>query len=284
MRVPGKRPGELHHGRGAQRLGRRGDALSEAGEALAFATTLAREAGELLLRYEPERGALETHAKSTPTDLVSAADRASEALIRERIELEYPADAILGEEGADRDGSSGRTWVVDPLDGTTNFLFGVPSWAVSIACEDADGPLVGCIVDPKRNECFTAERGGGAQLNGVPMAVSPRADVSRALVATGFNYDAKLRRTQAEQLARLIGSVRDVRRFGAASLDLAWVACGRFDGFYEAGLGRWDWAAGALLVREAGGAVAHVPSPHGGEQLLATNGALHAELERLVTS
>ena len=198
----------------------------------------------MLLEFSLERDAIETQAKSTPTDLVSAADRASEALIRERIERAYPSDAILGEEEADRAGSSGRTWVVDPLDGTTNYLFGLPAWAISIACEDVEGPLAACVLDPKRDELFTATRGGGTQLNRQSVVVSARDDISRALVATGFNYDSALRRSQAEQLVTLISSVRDVRRGGAASLDLAWVACGRLDGFYEAGLGRWDWAAG----------------------------------------
>jgi myo-inositol-1(or 4)-monophosphatase len=215
---------------------------------------------------------------------VSAADHDSEALLREQIERAFPADAILGEEGADRSGSSGRTWVVDPLDGTINFLFGLPLWAVSIACEDADGALVGCILDPSRDELFTAARDLGAALNGEPIRVSSRVELAHSLIATGFNYDSGLRRAQADQLAGLIESVRDIRRCGAASLDLAWVACGRLDGFYEAGLGRWDWAAGSLLVREAGGSFALSSGPHGVEQVIAANGVLGAELEQLVSA
>ena len=204
-------------------------------------------------------------------------------MLRERIEAAYPTDAIHGEEGSERIGTSGLTWVVDPLDGTTNFLFGVPVWAVSIACEDADGALVACVLDPTRDELFTAARGEGARLNGRPITVSARAELAHALIATGFNYDSGLRRSQAEQLASLIAEVRDVRRAGAASLDLAWVASGRLDGFYEAGLGRWDWAAGSLLVREAGGTFTHAPGPHGVDQIVATNGLLAHEIESLVT-
>ncbi len=237
----------------------------------------------MLLEYQAERGSLAAQTKSTPTDLVSAADRASEELIRARIEHSYPSDAILGEEDVDRPGSSGLRWVVDPLDGTTNFLFGLPMWTVSIACEDDAGPLVGCVFDASRDELFAAARGGGARLNGEPAAVSQRAVLAEALVATGFNYDATLRRSQVAQLQTLIGSVRDVRRCGAASLDLAWVACGRLDGFYEAGLGRWDWAAGSLLVREAGGWFGHGESPHGIDQVMAANAALGDTLERLVS-
>lgn len=174
--------------------------------------------------------------------------------------------------------------MIDPLDGTINFLFGVPIWAVSIACEDADGALVGCILDPSRDELFAAARGRGASLNGEPVTVSSREELAHSLIATGFHYDSELRRAQADQLAGLIESVRDVRRCGAASLDLAWVACGRLDGFYEAGLGRWDWAAGSLLVREAGGSFARSTGPHGAEQLIAANDAIGAELEQLVSA
>ena len=202
-------------------------------------------------------------------------------MLRELIAAARPDDAILGEEGAERAGTSGRTWVVDPLDGTTNFLFGLPAWAVSVACEDEGGPLVGCVFDPKHDELFLAARGEGASLNGAAIEVSNRGELAKALVATGFNYDGELRRSQARQLSELISHVRDVRRGGAASLDLAWVACGRLDGFYEAGLGRWDWAAGSLLVREAGGSFRRAPSPHGVEQVVATNAALGDELEAL---
>ncbi len=256
---------------------------STSNELAAFAAVLAREAGELLLEYQLKRHELATETKSSPTDLVSTADRASETLVRKRINERFPTDGIVGEEQESRVGTSGREWIVDPLDGTTNFLFGVPTWAVSIACHDSTGPLVGCVLDPSRDELFSAARGEGSRLNGELIAVSERGNLAHALIATGFNYDGDMRRSQAAQLATIIDQVRDVRRGGAASLDLAWVAAGRVDGFYEAGLGPWDWAAGALLVSEAGGTFAHAPSPHGPDQLVATNGKLGAELQRLVS-
>lgn len=256
---------------------------SEKAELLEFAVSVARDAGRLLVDYQLERDDLDTQVKSTPTDLVSAADRDSEALVRERIVEMHPDDVIVGEENERRPGTSGRTWVVDPLDGTTNFLFGLPSWAVSIGCEDDEGPLVGCVLDPNRNELFTATRGGGARLNEREIAVSTRGELSEALVATGFNYDSMVRELQARHLTGLIGEVRDIRRGGAASLDLAWVAAGRLDGFYEAGLGWWDWAAGSLLVREAGGSFAVATGPRGMKQVIASNAALGSKLERLVT-
>ena len=155
---------------------------------------------------------------------------------------------------------------------------------MSIACEDSEGALAGCVLDPSRNELFTAARGQGSQLNGEAVAVSKRGELGHALMATGFNYDRELRGSQARQLAGVISEVRDVRRCGAASIDLAWVSCGRLDGFYEAGLGPWDWAAGSLLVREAGGTFARIPSPHGVEQIVAGNAALGRQLERLAST
>lgn len=256
---------------------------STSSELVAFAIDAAREAGELLLEYQLSRHELATETKSSPTDLVSAADHASETLVRKRISERYPTDGIVGEEHESRVGTSGREWIVDPLDGTTNFLFGVPTWAVSIACNDSTGPLVGCVLDPSRDELFSATRGEGSRLNGEIIAVSDRDSLAHALIATGFNYDSEIRLSQAAQLVTIIDQVRDVRRGGAASLDLAWVAAGRLDGFYEAGLEPWDWAAGALLVSEAGGTFAHAPSPHGPDQLVATNGKLGARLQRIVS-
>jgi myo-inositol-1(or 4)-monophosphatase len=191
-------------------------------------------------------------AKSSPTDLVSEADHAAERLIRDRLAAARPGDGFLGEEGGNASGSSGLRWVVDPLDGTINFLFGIPQWAVSIACEDARGTLVGVIYDPMRDELWTAERDGPALLDGRPIEASTRDDLATALVATGFGYDAEVRRLQAAVAAELLPQVRDIRRLGSAALDLAWTAAGRYDAFYERGLNAWDLAAGALLCRRAG--------------------------------
>ena len=223
-------------------------------ELLELAVAAAVPAGALLL--ERFRGpATGLSAKTSRTDLVSDADRAAEELITRTLLDARPGDALVAEEGAAADGGSGIRWLVDPLDGTINFLWGVPHWCVSVAAYDADGGLAGVVHDPNRGETFTAVRGGGARLDGAPVAVRPPTPLSEALVATGFEYTAAARARQAALLATVLPAVRDVRRFGAAALDLCWVAAGRFDGYYETGLKAWDRAAGELIVREAGGVV-----------------------------
>ena len=225
----------------------------------------------------PARG---VDVKSSSTDMVSDADREAEQAIVDLLQSERPDDGVLGEEGTEEDAASGRRWVVDPLDGTTNFLYAYPGWAVSVALEDSDGGLVGIVFDPARGELFAAERGAGATLNGEPIRIREGARLERALVATGFGYDAERRARQAEVLRRVLPAVRDIRRAGAAALDLAWVAAGRLDGYWERGLHRWDWAAGRLLVTEAGGEVRDlVGDPHG---LVAAAPGLVGELEELV--
>jgi len=229
---------------------------------LALAAGIAREAGALLLeRFERGREPA-LASKSTPTDLVSEADLASERLIRERLAAERPRDAILGEEGGAQEGSSGLTWVVDPLDGTVNFLFGVPQWCVSIAVRDARGELAGAVFDPFRDELFGATRGDVALLNGelLRAPVGRCEDLSSALVATGFAYDAAVRARQAEAIARLLPRVRDLRRFGSAALDLAWTAAGRYDAYFERTVKPWDIAAGALVCERAGLVVRELPA------------------------
>src|SRR4051812_45193213 len=187
--------------------------------------------------------------------MVSDADRAAEEAISGLLRSERPDDGLLGEEGLEAGGSSGRRWVVDPLDGTTNYLYRYRAWAVSVALEDGEGPLVGVVFDPLNYETFRAARGAGASLDGAPIQVRDLDELGRALVATGFGYDPEVRRGQAEVLLRVLPHVRDVRRAGAAALDLCHVAAGRLDGYYERGINHWDWAAGALIVREAGGRV-----------------------------
>lgn len=187
--------------------------------------------------------------------MVSDADRDAEALIRDLLADERPDDGFLGEEGSQADGASGRRWVVDPLDGTTNYLYRFPAWVVSIALEGASGGLVGVVHDPLRRETFTAIRNEGAQLNGTPIAVSSVERLETALIGTGFGYAAERRAEQAAVVARVLPRVRDIRRAGAAALDLCMVACGRLDGYYERGLNAWDWAAGSLIASEAGAAV-----------------------------
>ena len=194
-------------------------------------------------------------SKTSPTDPVSDADREAETTIREILLNDRPDDGLIGEEGSQEAAASGRTWIVDPLDGTVNFLYGLRAWAVSIALEDAEGAAVGVVFNPVDEECFTAQRGEGATLNGEPIRVTSCAGLDRAMVATGFSYEADRRREQAELLVGLLPQIRDLRRAGAAALDLAYVAAGRVDAFYERGLKRWDEAAGRLLVSEAGGLV-----------------------------
>jgi myo-inositol-1(or 4)-monophosphatase len=212
--------------------------------------------------------------------MVSDADRAAEEAIAELIGRERPDDALLGEEGAAAGGSSGRRWVVDPLDGTTNYLYGLPVWAVSVAVEDAEGGVAGVVLDPSRDELFAAARGGGATLDGRPVKVREGTPLERSLIATGFAYGAAERAAQARVLEHVLPRVRDVRRGGAAAIDLAWVAAGRLDGYYERGLKAWDWAAGRLLVAEAGGAVVELAGEPAG--LVAAAPGLIRDLERLV--
>jgi myo-inositol-1(or 4)-monophosphatase len=247
-----------------------------------IAEAVAREAGHQL-RDAFAGPRVNVVAKSSPTDLVSEADHAAERLIRDRLAAARPGDGFLGEEGGDAAGTSGLRWVVDPLDGTINFLFGIPQWAVSIACEDASGTLAGVIYDPMRDELWTAERDGPALLDGRPVRRSGRTDLSTALVATGFGYDAAVRRLQAEVAARLLPQVRDIRRFGSAALDLAWTAGGRYDAYYERGLNVWDLAAGRLLCERAGLIVRDLdPSPPAGAGVLVAPDPLIDALEPLV--
>jgi myo-inositol-1(or 4)-monophosphatase len=245
---------------------------------LALAESVAREAGARLLEAfaGPATGVA---AKSTPTDLVSAADQAAEELIRSRLAAARPDDGFLGEEGGDEVGSSGLRWIVDPLDGTINFLFGIPQWAVSVAVEDARGVLAGVVYDPPRGELWSAERDGPPMLDGERVRSSGRTELGNALIATGFGYDAEVRRAQAAAIADLLPDVRDVRRFGAAALDLVWTAAGRYDAYYERGVHHWDVAAGGLVCERAGLVVERLPeAPPQGEGILVATPPLIDEL------
>lgn len=220
---------------------------------------LAREAAEAAggLLLDASRGpAAGVVAKSTPTDLVSEADLAAERTIRELLRARRPGDRLLGEEGGEdalgEGEPTGVRWVVDPLDGTINFLFGLPQWSVSVACEDASGAIAGVVHDPSRGETFAATRDGDATLGGQAIRGSSRADLATALVVTGFAYDAGVREAQARVAAALLPRVRDIRRLGSAALDLAWTACGRCDAYYERDVHPWDVAAGALICARAG--------------------------------
>ena len=251
-------------------------------ELLALATELAHEAGANLRAAFGRAVAIS--AKSTPTDLVSETDVATERMIRARLEAARPDDAILGEEGDDRPGTSGLRWVVDPLDGTVNFLFGIPVWSVSIACEDDAGVVAAVVFDPMRDETWAATRDGAATLDGAPLRPSACDELGQALVATGFGYDAAVREAQGRVAARLLPRVRDLRRLGSAALDLAWTAGGRFDAYYEHGIKHWDVAAGTLICARAGLALRDLPPvPPADAGLLVAVPAIADELAALVT-
>ena len=224
-------------------------------ELLELAIEAACAAGVLLADRFKAGGEHDVSSKSTPTDLVSEADVASQRVIRELIGARRPDDGFLAEEeGTDSAGSSSLQWVVDPLDGTINFLFGIPLWCVSVAVRDAHGTLAGVVHDPLAGETFSALRGGRPHRNGraIHPARARATSLAEALVATGFAYDAHVRAAQAGTVVGLIGEIRDIRRCGAAALDLAWTAAGRFDAFFERTVKLWDTAAGALLCECAG--------------------------------
>jgi len=226
----------------------------ESREWVEAAESMARTAGELLLTHFA-RG-VEVERKGD-VDLVTRADRASEERIVTEIRRRFPEHDVLAEEGGggSRDPSC-PLWIVDPLDGTTNFAHGVPLWSVSIAVQRGAELLAGCVHDPNRDECFTAVRGGGAFRNGERIRVSTEVRLADALLVTGFPYDVRTSEVDnLDHFAHFMKRSRAVRRLGSAALDLAWVACARFDGFWEPKLHPWDVAAGALLVREAGGVV-----------------------------
>ena len=244
-------------------------------ELLALAIEAARMAGGLLLARAGRGFEREVASKSTPTDLVSEADVSTQRAIRELLRERRPDDGFVGEEeGESERGSSGVSWIVDPLDGTVNFLFGIPQWSVSVAVRDDAGTIAGAVFDANRDELFTATRDGAALLqaagsDAVELAYGTGDDISAgrragenagrggaelasAMVATGLAYDSDVRRAQGRVLERLVPRVRDIRRFGSAALDLAWTAAGRFDAYYERSVKQWDIAAGALICERAG--------------------------------
>ncbi len=229
-------------------------------ELLDLTRAIALEAGQLAARRRRE-GVEVAATKSSIVDVVTQADREVEELIRARIATARPQDAILGEEGGATGGSSGTTWVVDPIDGTVNYLYGIPHYAVSIAVVEGDPdpagwtPLAGAVFNPASDELYTASRGGGAYLGDHRIRVADAVPLEQALVATGFSYDAAMRGEQGAVLARLLPRVRDIRRQGTASLDLTGVAAGRLNAFYERELNPWDHGAGELIAREAGAIV-----------------------------
>jgi myo-inositol-1(or 4)-monophosphatase len=250
-------------------------------ELLALAMSIAREAGALIA----DRGAATVvGTKSSSTDVVTATDKATEALIVRRLRETRPDDSVLGEEGgAQGSSASGVRWLVDPIDGTVNYLYGIPQYAVSLAAEVDGLVMVGVVLDPVKDELYASIAGGGARCNGHPIRCSDETELGQALVATGFSYDADRRARQAAVLPRLLPAVRDIRRLGAAALDLCWVACGRYDGYYEKALNPWDVAAGTLIAREAGALVTALDGGEpSGDFLVAAAPGVHEALRELL--
>ncbi len=224
------------------------------GALLTLAVDTATDAGNRLRDAQRSEVSVE-HTKSSPTDVVTAVDIAVEKLIRDRLTAARPADGFLGEESGTGGSTSGYTWVVDPIDGTVNFLYGLPQFAVSIGVQRDGASVAGVVHNPMTGETYTATLGGGAFLNGRVIRCRPAPEVAAALVSTGFSYRSTERRKQGEQLSRLLPKVRDVRRVGSAALDLCQLGAGRTDAYVERNLEAWDMAAGMLVAREAGARV-----------------------------
>lgn len=254
---------------------------------LNFAMNTAREAGRILLE---KLGKVNISDKGDK-NIVTEADLASEKYIVEQIRTHFPRHAILAEEAGEvhiEGGAGEYQWIIDPLDGTTNFAHGYPCFCVSIGVEKmGEGIVAGAIYDPTRDEMFSAERGQGATLNGRQIRVSGVDDLNRALLVTGFPYDVRKRERFVELFSKFVLNAQAVRRDGSAAIDLAYVACGRFDGFWEEGLNAWDTAAGALIVEEAGGRMSHYDgsafNPHQ-PQMLASNGIVHDAMLKILQS
>ena len=241
-----------------------------------IAVEIAKSAGALLMQ-RPEQ--LDISTKSSDIDIVTQMDRASERFIVDAILKARPDDGIIGEEGADRPSKSGYTWVIDPIDGTVNYLYNMAGWSVSIAVKDQNGTVVGVVYSPTIDSLYTATRGGGAFLNGSKISCNDPIELNRALIATGFAYRSELRKEQVVQFNELILKIRDYRRNGSAAIDICHVASGQVDGYYEMGLLEWDRAAAELIASEAGAKI----SVHG-ELTIAAGPYLYGKLSEVLLS
>ena len=239
-----------------------------------LAVEIAKNAGSLLLNRPKQ---LDISTKTSDIDVVTQMDRASERFIVEEILKARPDDGIIGEEGADRPSKSGYTWVIDPIDGTVNYLYNMAGWSVSIAVKDLHGTVVGVVYSPTSDSLYTAIRGGGAFFNGSKISCNDPIELNRALIATGFAYRSKLREQQISQFNELIMKIRDYRRNGSAAIDICHVASGQVDGYYEMGLLEWDRAAAELIATEAGATV----SVHG-ELTIAAGPYLYGKLTEVL--
>jgi myo-inositol-1(or 4)-monophosphatase len=247
-----------------------------------LAADIAREAGALA-RERRAAGVALAATKTTLADIVTEADREVEQLIRSRLSSERPGDGFLGEESGAAESRSGITWIVDPIDGTVNYAYGIPAYNVSIAAvrggshPGAWEALAAAVYAPAMDELFTASRGGGAWLGDQRLAVNPDYPAG-ALLATGFGYDPATHDGDLATVREIMPLARDLRRIGAAALDLAYVAAGRLDGYFERGLKPWDFAAGALLVEEAGGVATRLDTASARPMIVAAGPELHARL------
>jgi len=267
---------------------------SEYAAAMRLAEEIAREAGELILRGEQDRSGerpLVESTKSSPTDVVTAMDRAVEDLLRARLAAARPGDAVLGEEAGGQAGRTGYTWVLDPIDGTVNYLYRIPAYAVSVALVTGDPtvpgawqPVAACVHQPATGATWTAAQGEGAYLGERRLRLGPVPERSQALVATGFGYRKQRRAGQARVLTGVLPQIRDIRRIGSAALDLCGVATGTVDAYYERGVNVWDIAAAALVLAEAGGSLRGLRgAPAGPEMVVAAGDPLLDDLVDLLT-
>ncbi len=247
-----------------------------------LAVEAATRAGSMLMNRPRDLGAT---SKSTPTDIVTIMDKNSEQLLAKFLLGARPNDGILGEEGTSIAGSNGVVWVVDPLDGTVNYLYDLPGWAVSVAARFDGETIAGCVYAPSINRTWSAARGMGSWLNGAEISCNSRIDFENALIATGFSYSADERSVQGQVVQRLLSQVRDIRRNGAAAVDLCYIASGSIDGYFERGLNPWDYAAGELIVREAGGVVSDLTGGDASYEMTIAGGAgVHARLLAFLTA
>jgi len=245
-------------------------------ELFQIAVSAARAASDYLMK-RPE--VFDVTQKSSRVDFATQMDKNSESMIVDLILGKRPQDGIVGEEGSTRVSESGITWVIDPLDGTVNYFYGLPGWNVSIAARDEGGEVVGVVYAPTINKIWTAQRGRGAFCNSQPINCNDPVDLSLALVATGLSYQLEVRKRQAAVLGQLIPQIRDLRRNGAAAVDLCFVAMGAIDGYFEYGLQEWDFAAGGLIAREAGALVTNLAgSTPDSSMVVAAGATLHAQL------
>ena len=251
--------------------------MTSEAELLELAEQIAIKAGELLTRRPSN---FELDQKSGVLDFATQMDHESEELIVSSILAKRPDDGILGEEGANRVGTSGYTWVIDPIDGTVNYLYGIPGWCVSIAVKDSSGGLIGVVHSPSIGMTWTAIRGGGSFCNGARIRCNEPVALNRALIATGFAYDIERRKPQSDFIKQLLPKIRDIRRLGACAVDICMVASGSIDAHFEAGVNEWDYAAAGLIAQEAGARVSTIEGIWNGEKyfVMAAGPTLYSSL------